>query len=118
MSKKSQYLFVFRSRADEPKMSPKQMEAHYGEWFVWIGAMAKKGQYASGDPLVETGKVLRGLGGKKVHDGPFVEAKEMIAGYMIVNAPTLAAATRLAKGCPIYPRGGSVEVRRVEHIDM
>lgn len=118
MSKKSQYLFVFRNNTRVPDPSPKEMEAIYAQWFTWIGAMAKQGQYASGDPLDDHGKVLRGSGGKRVHDGPFVEGKEIVSGYLIVNAPTLAAASRLARGCPIYARGGSVEVRRIEHIDM
>jgi len=115
---KSQYLFIFRNSVRAPEPSPKEMEAIYGQWFAWIGTMAKKGQYASGDPLDDHGKVVRGPAGRKIHDGPFVEAKEVVSGYMIVNAPTLAAATRLAKGCPIYARGGSVEVRRIEHIEM
>jgi hypothetical protein len=120
MSKKtkSQYLYIFRNPGGQPDVSPKEMEAIYAKWFAWIGAMDKKGQYASGDPLDDTGKVLRGPGGKKVHDGPFAEAKEIVAGYMVINAPSLAAAAKLARGCPIYEVGGSVEVRRIEHIEM
>jgi hypothetical protein len=48
---------------------------------------------------------------KVVTDGPFAETKEIIRGYAIVHADTLAAAGELAKGCPILIQGGSVDVR-------
>lgn len=119
MSKKSQYLFILRNPVGLPDFSPKEMEAIYGQWFAWISGMRKKGQYVSGDPLDDAkGRVLRGPRGGKVSDGPFAEAKEIVAGYMIINAPSLAAAAKIAKGCPGYARGGSIEVRPIEHIDM
>jgi hypothetical protein len=44
-------------------------------------------------------------------DGPFVEVKELIGGYMIVAADTLDDAIEVARGCPGLVRPGSgVEV--------
>ena len=63
-----------------------------------------------GDRLDGTGKVVRGKT-KTVTDGPYVEVKDFIQGYMIVNAKDVQQAIELAKGCPILESDGSVEVR-------
>jgi hypothetical protein len=44
-------------------------------------------------------------------DGPFVEVKELVGGYMIVSAASLEEATTIAEQCPGLVRPGSgVEV--------
>ena len=48
---------------------------------------------------------------KVVTDGPFVESKEIVGGYSIVQADTIDAAAEIAKGCPGLLGGGKVEVR-------
>jgi hypothetical protein len=45
-----------------------------------------------------------------VTDGPFVETKEQLAGYFLINAPDLNEATRIATQVP-GARIGTVEVR-------
>ncbi len=44
-------------------------------------------------------------------DGPYVESKEAVGGYLIVRAASLDEATELARGYPALARGVSVEVR-------
>ena len=46
-----------------------------------------------------------------VMDGPFAEAKDFVGGFSIVDADDIAHAVELAKGCPNFAYGGSVEVR-------
>jgi hypothetical protein len=55
---------------------------------------------------------------KVVTDGPFIEVKEMVGGFSIVQADTLEDAAELARGCPIFQRGGSVEVRPLQGLNM
>jgi hypothetical protein len=52
--------------------------------------------------------------GRKVTvvDGPFREAKEPLGGFILVQAPSLRAAERIAAGIPLA-KLGSVEVRPV-----
>jgi hypothetical protein len=50
--------------------------------------------------------------GKVVHDGPFAETKEQLAGVYLVEAPDMAAAEAWARKIPQIP-GGKVEVRAV-----
>ena len=44
-------------------------------------------------------------------DGPFVEIKELVGGYMIVSAENLDQAIEVARGCPgLVGPGSGVEV--------
>ena len=54
-------------------------------------------------------------GGKPVvTDGPFIEAKEIMGGYSIVQASSLARAAEIAKECPMNHRpGASIEIREL-----
>jgi hypothetical protein len=58
----------------------------------------------------DTATSVRG-GGSEVTDGPFVETKEALGGYYLIDAPDLDAALAIGKICPA--RFGGVEVRPV-----
>ncbi len=51
--------------------------------------------------------------GDVITDGPFVDAKEIVAGFYILEAPDLDAALAIAKRNPACQLGGGVEVRPV-----
>jgi hypothetical protein len=61
-----------------------------------------------------TATSVRGAG-SEVTDGPFVETKEALGGYYLVDAPDLDAALAIGKMCPA--RFGGVEVRPVMTFD-
>ena len=48
-----------------------------------------------------------------VTDGPFIEAKEIVAGFYIIEAPDLDSALAIAGTNPVVRSGGGVEVRPV-----
>jgi hypothetical protein len=59
-----------------------------------------------------TATTVRVEGGKPVvTDGPFVETKEALGGYYLLEAETLDAAVRLAARIPAARMGGAVEIR-------
>ncbi|MGB7848610.1 MAG: YciI family protein [Candidatus Acidiferrum sp.] len=59
------------------------------------------------------GTRIRVSGGKRiVTDGPFTEAKEVIAGFWIIQAKSKEEAIEWANRCPL-PEGGLIEVRQV-----
>ena len=104
------FLFVYRGGGDaEAKMTPDEMQQMMQKWGAWIGeAMAKGWMVNPGDALTMEGRVVNAR--KVVTDGPFVESKEIVGGYSIVQADTIDAAAELAKGCPAllyrrYSRG-------------
>jgi hypothetical protein len=108
----AKFLFVYRGANDAAaKMTPEEMQQHLQKWEKWIGEGMQKGWMVDpGDGLTPEGKVVNA---KVVTDGPFVEAKEIVGGFSIVQADTIDAAAQLAKGCPGLQVGGTVEVRRL-----
>lgn len=106
----AKFLFVYRRGNDlANKMAPEEMQQHMQKWQNWITEALQKGwMIDSGDALTQEGRVVRET---VVKDGPFVEAKEIVGGFSIIQADTIQAAAQLAKGCPALPVGGSVEVR-------
>lgn len=54
-----------------------------------------------------------GSGGFTVTDGPFVETKEALGGYYLVEAADLDEAIALAKQVPILGAAGGLEVRPI-----
>jgi hypothetical protein len=53
------------------------------------------------------------VSGDTVTDGPFVDAKEVVAGFYVIEADDLDAALALAQQNPAAQTGGGVEVRPV-----
>jgi hypothetical protein len=113
---KSQFLLLFRNQQSEPDPTPEEMQQIFGKWMAWMKSLKAKGQYVGGDRLDDAGKVLRSSNGASVTDGPFVEAKEMVGGYIIVAADSIAQAVEIAKGCPGFDHGTIVEVRPIEKL--
>jgi hypothetical protein len=62
----------------------------------------------------ETATTVRVQNGKTLTtDGPFVEIKEAIGGYLLLEADDLDAAIELAARIPAARLGGAVEVRPI-----
>jgi hypothetical protein len=114
----AKFLFVYRRGSDVAgKMSPEQMQQSLQKWGAWIGEGLQKGWLLEpGDGLKQEGRVVQPR--HVVTDGPFVEAKEVVGGFSIVQADSIEAAAELAHGCPVLANGGSVEVRPMAGYDM
>ncbi len=104
------YLCIQRSqggKGDPP--SPAQMQ----EMFAKFNAWKEKFQ----DNLVDMGGKLGGgkvVTADAVTDGPFVEAKEVVGGYMIISAESMEQALEVARESPgVGAPGSSVEVREI-----
>jgi hypothetical protein len=112
-----EYMMIFRHEKQEGDEMPsaEQMQAVMKEWQNWIAGIARQGKFSDTNRLLSEGKTIKP--NKTITDGPYVEAKEMIGGYLIVKAETLDEAVELAKSCPTFTYGGNVEVRSVMSID-
>jgi hypothetical protein len=112
------FLFVYRhSTETHAKMSPEEMQQHMQKWHDWMKEGFEKGWMVNpGDGLKQEGRVVNAK--KVVTDGPFVEAKEIVGGFTIVQAAGIDAAAQIAKGCPCLLTGGKVEVRPLEGYKM
>jgi hypothetical protein len=80
--------------------TPEEMQAFMGRVIALEDEMEATGTFAFGGALhsPDASTVLRaGDGDVVMTDGPFVEAKEHIAGFYIINAPDLDAALGWAR---------------------
>ena len=110
---KQKYLCIQRSQPGKgEKPSPAQMEEMYAKFNAWKEKFQEN--------IVDMGGKLKG-GGKIVTsegatDGPFVEAKELIGGYMIVSADSMEEAMEVARQSPgVAMPGSSVEIREISN---
>ena len=82
-------------------------------WRAYHRALVEAGVYVGGDPLhvPETGTTVRIKDGKRdIQDGPYASTKEQLAGFLILELPSLDAAIEWASRCPAA-RIGAIEVR-------
>ena len=96
----------FSSRSDEER------EAITKEYF----ALAEDPRMVHSDQLQpgSTAKTVRVRGGETLTtDGPFVETKEELGGYYVIQADDLDEAVAFAARIPAARFGGAVEVRPV-----
>jgi hypothetical protein len=109
----AKFLFVYRKSSESyGTLSPEEMQQMLQKWNAWITEGLRRGwMLDAGDALKQEGRVVSA---KVVTDGPFVESKEIVGGFSIVQADTLDAAAQHAKGCPGVLVGGTVEVRPLQ----
>src|SRR5882724_8794122 len=109
----AEYLLIFRggdaARTAE-QQSPEKWQAHMQKWMQWMGDLTAQGKFVGAQPLKNAGRVVTGTS-KVVTDGPFVEGKEMVGGYLICIAESLEEAVEISKSCPVLEHDGIVEVR-------
>jgi hypothetical protein len=108
---KQRYLCIQRSQPSGKREmpSPAQMEQMYAKFNAWKDKFQKN--------IVDLGGRLGGgsvVTSESATDGPFVEAKEIVGGFMIIEADSLAQAIEVARECPgVVMPGSSVEVREI-----
>jgi len=117
----AEFIYLYRNSpaARQAAMgTPDAAQKSMQRWMAWMRDMETKGHLKNaGQPLDQSGKVVRGPG-KSITDGPFVEAKDVIGGYSIIEAKDIAHAAELAKACPALEGDGSVEIRPVMKMDF
>lgn len=92
--------------ANAERPSPAQMQEMYAMFGAWQQKF-KKNLTDMGGKLGD-GRVVTAT---PVPDGPFVEIKELVGGYMIVSAESLDQAIEVARECPgLVGPGSGVEV--------
>ena len=108
------YMLLIYSRENSWSEIP---EAKIGEIMAAYGAYTQKlkaaGVHIAGDELdlVAKAKSVRGVGGTDVVDGPFVDTKEQLGGYYLLECANEAEALTWAKQAPTMMHGGGVELR-------
>jgi hypothetical protein len=91
------YLFIFRHSTDpKSRPSPEEMQNLAGQWYAWMQKFSGS-ILPGGDGLKPGGRQVRtGI----VTDGPYVEAKEFVASFTLIQADNYDAAVAIARACP------------------
>ena len=79
-----------------------EREAAMAAWGSWFGSL--------GDAVADAGNPFgasTSLAGGQSGNGA---ASSGLTGYSVLRADSIQAAAELAKGCPILPNGGSVDI--------
>lgn len=106
-----EFMMLFRSEPSTERPTPEEMQAQVALWQDWIGGIAAQGKFVGTNALGMEGKIVGS--DNVVTDGPYIEMKEMVGGYIIVKADDIDDAVRLSEGCPTLSVGGKVEVRDI-----
>jgi hypothetical protein len=91
-------------RSDEPLLAA---------WRIYHRSLVEAGVYVGGDPLhpPQTGTTVRLKNGERdIQDGPYANTKEQLAGFIILELPSLDEAIEWAARCPAAAIG-AIEVR-------
>ena len=108
-------MLIFRGGAvSQDDVSPSVLQAHVEKWYRWSDELARQGRRNVGTALDNQGKAVEGHE-RIVTDGPYAESKDLVTGAMIIDASSLDDAVEVARRCPTYEFGGSVEVRPVQY---
>ena len=114
------YMLILTSNpTDEPTPDDDSFGAYMGEWAAYSQALAEAGALVTGEALqgAETASTVQIRDGKRiVTDGPFIESKEVIGGYYVIDVANLDEALDWAARIPNV-HFGAVEVRPVESYD-
>jgi hypothetical protein len=115
-----QYMYLIYS--DEKwwaTASDAEREAGMAAYLAYTKALIDAGVYESGAPLQPTTTATRvrvsADGKSSVLDGPYVETKEQLGGYYLVNVANLDEAIAWAARCPGASHG-TIEVRPIMEV--
>ena len=111
-------LLLASDPADEPGPDSEAFGPYMGEWAAYSQALAEAGAMVAGEALqgAETASHVRVRDGERiVTDGPFIESKEVLGGYYMLECPDLDTAIELAAMIPAAEYG-SIEVRPIMEI--
>jgi hypothetical protein len=112
-------MIIAGNEAEWAKATPDEEEAGMTAVFAWFDKWAAAGKIGDGGSRLETSQSARtirmsGDGPPVVTDGPFVEAKEAIGGFVTLECDDIDEAVAIASTWPGMSDGSSVlEVRPV-----
>jgi hypothetical protein len=106
----AKFLFIYReSTESRAKPSPEELQALQSAWYTWMQEFSSA-ILPGGDGLKRTGRLVKS---GVVTDGPYVESKEVIASFGVIQADNYDAALAIALACPGGKPGSchTIEIR-------
>jgi hypothetical protein len=108
------YMVLISGNEAWEELTADEQRETYGRIVTWWNEHEARGEILEGHQLqgVETATTVRRdrAGNVTVTDGPFIEAKESVGGYAVIDVPDLDAAIALVSG---WPGPDTLEIRPV-----
>jgi hypothetical protein len=96
------------------EMPPPELQAAFAKYGAWGKKGRQSGYIVAGNKLMDdSGKVLRARN-TVATDGPFIETREVLGGYYLMEAASYEEAVRLCLDHPHLEFGGGIELRQIE----
>jgi hypothetical protein len=108
------YVMLIMDTPAEPAPQTPEYSAWYGEVSAWYEKTGATGKLTDGGHQlqpVSTAKTVRAAG---VTDGPFIETKEVLGGFSVLDVASMDEAVEIAKTWPGVDRGWiTIELRPI-----
>ncbi len=102
------YLLLFRGEDWDHSVPTEELERFVQRVHAWFDGLAAAGKVRGGQAIGREGAIVSA---RAVVDGPFIESKEAIGGFLHLAVHTLEEAVAIAKSCPTLEYGITIEVR-------
>lgn len=111
----TEFILMIRG-GDSSPITDEERQAILGRYRQWTESLRQRDKLLVGVKLTDgDGRIISKRGNQLIVDGPFAETKETIGGYYHIEAESYAEAIAIAQECPVFARGGYVEIRHIEN---
>lgn len=108
------YVILIMNTEASHGVSDAENEAWMKEIYAWYDKWTASGKLVDGGHQLEPPEQAKTVRAAGVVDGPFIEVKEVIGGYSVLETDTIDEAVEIAKTWPGVDRGLiTIEVRPV-----
>jgi len=99
------YVMLILNTEAAGKLTAEEYEAWGSEIMAWYEKNASTGALADGGHQLQPADTAKTVRVSGVTDGPFMESKEVLGGYSVLEAETIDEAVEIAKTWPGVERG-------------
>ncbi len=107
----SEYLLLIRNTAWQKDYSSAEVQNLVAKFGAWVDGLRTNGKIKLASPLAHQGKLLEHK--HAIIDGPFIESKEAIAGFILFVADSFDEAVAIANDAPCLEYGQTLELRPI-----
>lgn len=98
------------------RWTPDEIQAHIAFQYEMQKELVERGEFVDGQGLASPDRakfvVSDGVGAPVVHDGPYPEGKELLAGYWLVDVDSLDRAIEIAAKASAAPAQGGRPIQQ------
>jgi hypothetical protein len=108
------YVMLILNTPAASELSPDEYQAWSSEIMTWYEKTGSSGKMPDGGAQLQGPETARTLRASGVTDGPFMETKEVLGGYSVLETDTYDEAVEISKTWPGVDRGLiTIELRPV-----